>query len=411
MKKIIKKNINKIKASATLAINERSKELSKTGKKIYNFGFGQSPFPIPELVVNVLKDNAHKKDYLPIQGLKELRTAISKNLLKKTGVNYSAENILITPGSKEAMLLMHVVFNGEILLPAPSWVSYEPQAFIAQNKVHWIQTSRENNWFPTANELNKKISKIKNKQLILIINSPNNPSGTICKNLMEIAQVAKKNKILILSDEIYTDLSFTKKYKSISNYYPDGTFISGGLSKWCGAGGWRLGFFAVPDNLSFFMDKLKTLASESYSTVNSPVQYAAVKAYTDDLTEYKNNVINILEYVGNYVYQNLKSNKIIINPPQGGFYLMPEFLNKRFKTSSQMCEKILMDTGVALLPGSDFGFKPGRMIARLSYTDFNGKEILSKVFDGKTLSFEILKEYAPNVVEGVKKLSNWAKNL
>ena len=90
---------------------------------------------------------------------------------------------------------------------------------------------------------------------------------------------------------------------------------------------------------------------------------------------------------------------------------MPEFLNKRFKTSSQMCEKILIDTGVALLPGSDFGFKPGRMIARLSYTDFNGKEILSKVFDGKTLNFEILKEYAPNVVEGVKKLSNWAKNL
>ena len=362
MKNIIKKNIEKIKPSATLVINEKSKELSKQGKKIFNFGFGQSPFPIPSSVVETLKNNAHKKEYLPIQGLKDLRCAISKNLTKKTGVTYLEENIIITPGSKEAMLLMHVAFNGDILLPTPSWVSYEPQALIANNKVHWIQTSRENNWFPTATELKKKIKSIKSKKMILIINSPNNPSGTVCKNLKEIAEVAKKNKILILSDEIYTDLTFSKTYDSISNFYPEGTFISGGLSKWCGAGGWRLGFFAVPKTLSNFMERLKTLASESYSTVNSPVQFAAVKAYSDDLNDYKNNTINILKYIGDYVYSNLKSNKILINPPQGAFYLMPEFINKKFKNSSALCKKILNDTGVALLPGSDFGFKPSKMI-------------------------------------------------
>ena len=192
MKNIIKKNIEKIKPSATLVINEKSKELSKQGKKIFNFGFGQSPFPIPSSVVETLKNNAHKKEYLPIQGLKDLRCAISKNLTKKTGVKYLEENIIITPGSKEAMLLMHVAFSGDILLPVPSWVSYEPQALIANNKVHWIQTSRENNWFPTATELKKKIKSIKSKKMILIINSPNNPSGTVCKNLKEIAEVAKK---------------------------------------------------------------------------------------------------------------------------------------------------------------------------------------------------------------------------
>ena len=411
MKNIIKKNIEKIKPSATLVINEKSKELSKQGKKIFNFGFGQSPFPIPSSVVETLKNNAHKKEYLPIQGLKDLRCAISKNLTKKTGVKYLEENIIITPGSKEAMLLMHVAFSGDILLPVPSWVSYEPQALIANNKVHWIQTSRENNWFPTATELKKKIKSIKSKKMILIINSPNNPSGTVCKNLKEIAEVAKKNKILILSDEIYTDLTFSKTYDSISNFYPEGTFISGGLSKWCGAGGWRLGFFAVPKTLSNFMERLKTLASESYSTVNSPVQFAAVKAYSDDLSDYKNNTINILKYIGDYVYSNLKSNKILINPPQGAFYLMPEFINKKFKNSSTLCKKILNDTGVALLPGSDFGFKPSKMITRLSYTDFNGKEILEHVSSGNSLNTELLNKFAPNVVEGVKKLSNWAKNL
>ena len=161
----VKKNIRSLKPSATLAINEKAKKLSQQGNKIYNFGFGQSPFPIPEKIVSTLKINADKKDYLPMQGLSELREAISKYLLKKTSVNYPKENILVTPGSKEAMLLMHVAFNGEIILPAPSWVSYQPQAQIAENKVHWLQTTRDNNWFPTAKELEKKIKSIGKKIL------------------------------------------------------------------------------------------------------------------------------------------------------------------------------------------------------------------------------------------------------
>ena len=158
------------------------------------------------------------------------------------------------------MLLLHVAFNGEIILSAPSWVSYEPQAIIGRNKVHWIQTSRENNWFPTANQLEKKIKSIKKKNLIFILNSPNNPSGTICKNLKELAAVARKYKLIVLSDEIYTDLTFDRKYESISKYYPERTIISSGLSKWCGAGGWRLGFFAFPSNLKPIMEMLKILA-------------------------------------------------------------------------------------------------------------------------------------------------------
>ena len=153
----VKKNILRLKESSTLAINEKSKELIEKGKKIYRFGFGQSPFQIPDKIVETLKLNAHKKEYLPIQGLPELREKISKYLLDKTGKEYSKENILITPGSKEAMLLMHVTFNGEILTPAPSWVSYEPQAEIGKNKVHWLETSKTNNWFPTANELENKL--------------------------------------------------------------------------------------------------------------------------------------------------------------------------------------------------------------------------------------------------------------
>ena len=164
MSNYTKKNIQKLKASSTLVINEKTKELLSKGKKVYSFGFGQSPFPVPESIVNKLKENAHRKEYLPIQGLVELRNSISKYLQKKTNIFYPKENILITPGSKEAMLLMHVAFDGEIILSAPSWVSYEPQAIIGRNKVHWIETTRENNWFPTASQLEKKIRSLKKKE-------------------------------------------------------------------------------------------------------------------------------------------------------------------------------------------------------------------------------------------------------
>ena len=411
MENYIKKNIASLKPSSTLAINEKVKKLLNTGKKVFNFGFGQSPFPIPEKIVSVLKDNAHKKDYLPMQGLPQLREAISKYLLKRTGITYEKENIIITPGSKEAMLLMHIAFDGDIILPAPSWVSYQPQAQIALNKVHWIETSIDNNWFPTSKQLEEKIKKINKKNIILIINSPNNPSGSICNNFGQIAEIAKKNNINILSDEIYADINFKKNYESISKFYPEGTFISGGLSKWCGAGGWRLGFFAVPKNQSNFLKALKTLASESYSTVNTPLQFAAVEAYRGDYSDYLNKSKNILKSVGNYVYNNLKSNKVLINPPQGAFYLMPEFLNTKFKTSNDMCEDILYKTGVALLPGSDFGFKPNKMLARLSYTDFNGEIFLKNISTTKSLDDEVIKKYAPNVVEGTNKLVEWSKTL
>jgi len=410
-KSIIKINLTNLEPSATLAINEKSKVLISKGKKIYRFGFGQSPFPVPEKIVSTLKKNANRKTYLPMQGLPKLRDAVSRYLSKKTGSNFLKENIIITPGSKEGMFLMHMAFNGDIILPAPSWVSYAPQAKIASNKVHWIQTSADNNWFPTAKELEKKIKSIKNKNIILILNSPNNPSGTTCNNLKELSKIAKKYKIIILSDEIYTDLKFDKKYESISKYYPEGTCITGGLSKWCGAGGWRLGFFAAPKKLNVLMDSLRVLASETFSTVNSPVQYAAVEAYNGDYGDFKLKTTNILQGVGMYVYEKLRSNKVLINPPQGGFYLMPEFINKKYKTSSDMCVAILKETGVALLPGSAFGFKPNKMLARLSFTDFDGNNFLKNISSDKKISKFDVEKFAPNVVAGTKILSNWAKKL
>ena len=408
---MLKDLVKNLKPSSTLLINETSKKLEEQGRKIFKFGFGQSPFKVPEDVVEELKKNAHQNKYLPMQGLSELRDAVAKYTSTKKNYDYKSKNVIIGPGSKELMFLLNVIFDGEIILPAPSWVSYAPQAILGRNKIQILQTKRENNWFPTAAEIEEFILKDKSKNYLLFLNSPNNPSGQICENLEEISIIAKKYNLIILSDEIYSELSFKENYQSISNFCPDKTIVSTGLSKWCGAGGWRLGYFLVPDSLIEIKNMINVLASETFSAVSAPIQYAAIKAYKNDHSHYINKSRNILSAVGNYVYENLKSNKVLINRPQGGFYLMPEFLNKKFNSSSEMCDSILNDTGVALLPGSDFGFDQTQMLARLSFTDFNGQNFMNETQNGKIIDKKLISKLAPNIVEGVNRLKKWSESI
>ena len=406
---MIKNKIKNLNLSATLKINEISKKLEQEGKEIIKFGFGQSPFPVPVKVVDELKKNAHQKSYLPIQGLNDLRVAISKYESKKKNKNFSSEQIIIGPGSKELMFLLHISFDGEIILPAPSWVSYQPQSIIADNKFHWIQTMAENNWYPTAKSLEELVLKNKEKNYLLILNSPNNPSGQVCKNIKEISEIVKKYKIIVLSDEIYSELTFDENYESMSNFCSEQVIVSNGLSKWCGAGGWRLGYFVIPNALNKLKNSMKVLASETFSSVSAPIQFAAIMAFNNNHTDYILKSKKILKGVGEYVYNNLKSNNVIMNKPMGGFYLMPEFLNKKFNTSAEMCTDLLNKKSVAILPGSDFGFSIDKMISRLSYTDFDGKNFMSKINLDTTIDDDLIKKYAPKIVEGTKRLKEWVE--
>tara|TARA_B100000131_G_scaffold185369_1_gene178494 strand:- start:18 stop:1241 length:1224 start_codon:yes stop_codon:yes gene_type:complete len=407
---MIKNSFKDLKTSATLRINEISKELQNQGKEIYKFGFGQSPFMIPENIITELKKNAHQNKYLPMQGLPELREAVANFESKKKKQKYTSSNIIIGPGSKELMFLLHMIFDGEILLPAPSWVSYKPQAILGRNKFHIIETYREKNWFPSAKAIESIVSKNVNKNYLLFLNSPNNPSGLICKNLDELSEVIKKYNILVLSDEIYSDLTFENNFTSIADYCPQHTIISNGLSKWCGAGGWRLGYFVIPNEYLKLMNSLKVLASETFTSVSAPIQYAAILAFNDHQTEYLNKSKNILKTLGNYVYENLSSNNVLITKPQGGFYLMPEFINKKFNSSEEMCNDILNKTGVATLPGSDFGFPSKKMLARISFTDFNGKEFMKNISSDERIEDNKINKFAPKIVQGTKKLKDWVES-
>ena len=143
---MLKDLVKNLEPSSTLKINEISRELEEKGQKVFKFGFGQSPFQVPQDIVSELKDNAHQNKYLPMQGLKELRDTVAKYTSNKKGYSYKSDNVIIGPGSKELMFLLHIIFDGEIILPVPSWVSYAPQAILGRNKVHNLLTKIENNW-------------------------------------------------------------------------------------------------------------------------------------------------------------------------------------------------------------------------------------------------------------------------
>ena len=406
---MIKNKIKNLDLSATLKINEISKNLENDGKEVIRFGFGQSPFQVPDQVVEELKKNAHQKSYLPTQGLHELREVIAKYESKKKNNNFTPNQIIVGPGSKELMFLLHISFDGEIILPTPSWVSYQPQSIIADNKFHWIETTSENNWHPTAENIENLILKDKEKNYLLFLNSPNNPSGQVCKNLREISEIVKKYNIIVLSDEIYSELTFDENYDSISNYCSDKVIVSNGLSKWCGAGGWRLGYFVIPNKLNQLKNSIKVLASETFSAVSAPIQYAAISAFNIDHSDYIRKSKVILKGIGEYVYRNLKSNNVVMNKPMGGFYLMPEFLNKNFKTSADMCTDLLNKKSVAILPGFDFGFPKDKMITRLSYTDFDGKNVMSKINSDTSIDEELINKFAPKIIEGTKRIKDWVE--
>ena len=249
-------NVRGIQPSATLRINELSNQLRAEGKDIIKLGLGQSPFPVPERVVEALKAHAHEKDYLPVKGLRGLREAIAGYINRTERMRCTWEDVLIGPGSKELLFMLQLAYYGDLLIPRPSWVAYAPQARIIGRSVHWLPTHAENNWQLTAEELDIICRDDPSRPRILILNYPSNPTGCTYTDdqLLAIANVARKYKLILLSDEIYGEVHFEGKHKSIARYYPEGTIISTGLSKWAGAGGWRLGTFIFPPELRPLLD-------------------------------------------------------------------------------------------------------------------------------------------------------------
>lgn len=383
-------NVRGVEPSATLAINERCKLLESQGVRVRNLGLGQSPFPVPTPVVNALRLYASEKDYLPVKGLPALKEAVAEFHRKKDGVTASAENVIVGPGSKELMFLLQLVYYGEIIVPTPAWVSYVPQAQILGKRVRLLHTTFEEKWHITSERLARFLESERDvyRPRILVLNYPGNPDGVTytAEELEEIARIAREYEVILLSDEIYGQLHHRGEHVSVARYYPEGTIISSGLSKWCGAGGWRLGTFTFPPDLDWLLEAMATVASETYTSVSAPIQFAAVHAFRGGIAmeRYLWHARRILSALGSEFYEIASNAGIRVHAPEGGFYLFLDFsplaeeLSRRgIRDGATLCERLLAEKGVATLPGSAFGRPSRELSARIAYVNFDGSKALA----------------------------------
>ena len=411
--------------SATVAINEHCNALIGRGRRVFKLGLGQSPFPVPRPVVRALEQHAGEKDYLPVQGLYELRRAVATHLGREPGIACEAEDVIVGPGSKELMFQLLLAFEGEVLVPSPAWVSYGPQARILGRPFRRVHTRREDEWRLSAEQLDA-VCRTSPGPRLLILNYPNNPSGGTYgpDALAELAEVARRHRVLVLSDEIYGRLHHDGQHVSIARFYPEGTIYSGGLSKWCGAGGWRLGVFAVPRPLRWLRDALVVIASETFTSTCAPVQYAAIEAYENrgEVDDYLRRSRRVLSALGHSLWERLRGAAIDCIRPRGGFYLFADFsahrgaLRRRgIVTDRQLCERLLEDTGVAILPGSCFGREPEELTARMAYVCFDGERALAGADEiegpGSLRTRRFLERRCGDVLEAADRIAGWSGSM
>ncbi len=414
-------NVRGLPLSATLEINEISNNLLASGRQVFKLGLGQSPFPVPQVVVDELKANAHQKDYLPVRGLPALQQAVVNYLERTQSLAYLPQNVLVGPGSKELMFILQLTYYGDLVIPTPSWVSYAPQAHIIGRHVHWVPTRAENKWLLTPEELEKLCAKDPSKPRIVILNYPNNPTGYSYSDdeLQQLAAIARKYRIIMLSDEIYGETQYDGGHRSIARYYPEGTIISSGLSKWCGAGGWRLGIFAVPKELEWLVKGMATVSSETFTATSAPIQYAAVRAFNGGVSieRYLWQSRRVLKALADHVHSVLAGLGLNLAPFDGGFYAFPDFSPMRERlagrgilTSAELCKCLLEETGVAILPGSCFGRPETELTARLAFVDFDGARALAaaeQVPNDQSLGKEFLDRNCDKMVTAMARISDW----
>jgi aspartate/methionine/tyrosine aminotransferase len=419
-------SFSEFELSPTLQANEKVIELRKQGREILHMGFGESPFPVHESLEKTLSEAADHKEYLSTSGLNELKERIVDFYKKNTDIPVDEYDLVIGPGSKLILYAAQMALEGDLLMPVPSWVSYAPQSRMLGREVVKVHADlRDEGYFLSLDNIKRSIIEAKEKGLNptkLILNYPNNPTGLVIPedNLKEIAEFCESEEILIISDEIYGLVNFEKKYISCSEYAPSHTLITTGLSKHLSLGGWRLGVGFVPKKVKGLYSLISQIASETWSSVASPIQYACVQAYSGDkaLEEHIKSCTLIHKLVNGYINQRLKKADFFCPSPAGAFYNYPNFSNlkdllksKDVLTSMELASFLIEKYGLVTLPGAAFGEKEDVLSLRLSGCDYNGEKALAALARKETLDEAFVNKHAPNVVKAMDILNNLEDDL
>ena len=419
MQPIINRQISDLKESATLFINQLALKLRSEGQHICHLGFGESPFPVPEPMQAALRENARRKQYISGYGLPELRQSVAGFCKSEFGYNYSSENIFIGPGSKELIFQLVYLLEGPLMVPAPSWVSYGPQANIRSKSFIPITTDIKNGYRLQAAELDKTCSGEDSPQKILILNNPSNPTGSVhtTDELRSLAKVCRKHGVIVISDEIYALTKFgVIPFEGIAGYYPEGTITTSGVSKAFSAGGWRLGYAMIPDELSEITRPLSAFVSETFSCVSAPIQYAVLPGFEnyESVRNYVELCRDIHGAAGIFLQQRFTEIGLNCPEPQGAFYLFPDFENfkdllssRGINNSEELSKRLLEETGVALLPGSDFYMPDDFMGVRVASVDYDGAQLMQDFPQSGKATLEVYTSLFPRLADACERLENW----
>ncbi len=427
MSLVNEKYIRPVEKSGTLLINEMMQEKVRKGEPVIRFGFGQSPFPQMARAIEALKQNAFQKTYEPVQGLPALRERVSSFHKAAENLDVPASRILIADGSKNLLFTsMEAMTKADILIPAPAWVSYAPQAKILGHNAIPVITTAAGRWRVTPEAMEKALAKKADKNVpsMLILNHPGNPEGLgyTAAEQRALTEVFRKHNVIVVSDEIYGLLNHKGEHHPLALEYPEGTITTGGLSKWFGAGGWRLGVALLPEALDgAFKQTMLGIASETYSCAAAPIQYAACEAYIWDQAtkDYLAHQRRILAQSGTWMAERLQKSGIGAEKPEGAFYLFLDFSKhaEAFRRqgitgSQQLCEMLMRETGVALLYGDVFGMPKEHLCARLAYVDFDGTKALQASEQAglqKPLDENFHQQHLANNVRGTEEICRWVE--
>ncbi len=410
--------------SPTLGINESVAKHRAEGREVLHLGFGQSPFPVHPRLEAALKNAVTLNKYTPVSGVPELCETVLEFYASKLGFNPDDYDVMIAPGSKLILYALQMAIDGDLLMPVPSWVSYTPQAQMLGRLVIKIPTRLDDGGYHLdSDSLRQAIHDARaagKNPTKLILNYPNNPTGlTIPKSeLKDIAKTCAAENIVIISDEIYGMVSFDHEYASILPEAPEHSVISSGLAKHLSLGGWRIGIGIIPKKLSGLFAMMKTIASETWSCVPTPIQHAAIEAYKghDDLEEFIKDCADIHGLMNIYIAQKLQDLDVHCPMPQGAFYSYPDFaahkddLQKRgIVTSYDLADYLINNHAIASLPGVAFGADPEVLSLRLSACDYDGQKALSAYQDGQDLNEEFINEHAPNIKMAAQRFEAFIK--
>jgi aspartate aminotransferase len=349
--------VTQITPSATMAVKRAADELKRQGMSVIDLGPGEPDFPTPEHIKRAAEEALAQNftKYTAETGIWELRDAIAQKYNRDYGTHYTADNVLVTSGAKQALYNIAAALfepGDEVLIPIPYWVSFPEQIKLVGAKPVFIHTAKN---FQLSAELVKE--HITPRTRALILNSPNNPAGTVLsrKDLQEIVALAQRHKLFVIYDECYEKFLYEGEHVSAVELDTEGVIAVSSASKTYAMTGWRVGWSVAPKELTRAM---ATIQSHTTSHPTSISQRAALAAITGDqscvermLAEYRRRRECVLDEL-----RAMDGLEFVV--PQGAFFIFPDvsrFFNEKIQNSVELARYLLEEAHVAVVPGAAFG--------------------------------------------------------